>query len=62
MATVARQELAMPDEEPTAIVPSKTRPVDFYGEELVIALIEGSAYIALRPVADYKSGAMHPPP
>ena len=46
----------MPDETEAplpALVPEATRPVDFYGEELVLALANNTSYVALRPVCDY---------
>jgi hypothetical protein len=43
----------MADDETAALVPTLTRPVDFYGEELMIALAGEVSYVALRPICDY---------
>jgi hypothetical protein len=40
-------------EQPQAVAPDVTRAVDFYGEELVLAIVEGQSYVALRPFCDY---------
>lgn len=43
----------MADDETAALVPTVTKPVDFYGEELMIALAGDASYVALRPICDY---------
>lgn len=36
-----------------ALVPADTRAVDFYGDELRVFILEGEAYVPLRPICDY---------
>jgi hypothetical protein len=37
----------MPEEQASLLVPSVGRPVDFYGEELMIALVGEVPYVPL---------------
>jgi hypothetical protein len=39
--------------EAAALVPMRAKPVDFYGEELIIAMSHEASYVALRPICDY---------
>lgn len=45
----------MADEEqlPAEATAESTRAVDFYGEELTLAIAAGASYVALRPISDY---------
>ena len=43
----------MTDDQITALAPTLTKPVDFYGEELIIALSGAASFVALRPICDY---------
>ncbi len=43
----------MTQEVSAALVPHATRLVDFYGDELVIALVDDIPYVALRAFCDY---------
>lgn len=39
--------------EVSALVPMRTKPVDFYGEEPTIAMSGETSYVALRPICNY---------
>src|SRR5579859_175940 len=39
--------------EEKALVSTSTHEIDFYGDLLVIALIEDTAYVALKPITDF---------
>lgn len=40
-------------EEGQALVPQALQEVNFYDENLIVAVVNGSAYIALKPITDY---------
>lgn len=42
------------------LVPDAVETVDFYGDPLIIALVAGKAYVALRPVANFLDLAWPP--
>lgn len=36
-----------------ALIPTEQRDIDFYGDELKVYILEGEAYVPLRPICDY---------
>ena len=47
-------------ESSKALVPSDTREIDFYGDPLIVGIVEETAYVALRPITDFLGLAWAP--
>lgn len=41
------------DEVLVQLMPQEVREIDFYGDTLLIALVDGVPYVALHPIADF---------